>query len=80
MSPDAKADAIGCVLYAVTQGAGLVVGALGALRFSEGRTVLGAIAVWAACLFASGVAAFVVMTIIAIPILRVVDKGNDGES
>lgn len=74
MNTDAKTDAVGCILYAVTQGIGFVVAVLCALRFSEGRSLLGAIAVWAGCLFASGIVAYVVMTIIAVPICKIMEK------
>lgn len=74
MNSDAKTDTIGCILYAVTQAIGLVVAVVCALRFSEGRSLGGAIAVWALCLFLSGLAAFVVMTIIAVPIFKILER------
>lgn len=74
MNPDAKTDAIGCVLYVVTQGLGLVVGVIFALRFSAGRSLLGTLAVWVGCLFASGFLAYVVMTAIAVPLCKIMEK------
>jgi protein-S-isoprenylcysteine O-methyltransferase Ste14 len=74
MNHDTKTDAIGCILHAVTQGIGLVVGVIFALRFSEERSLLGAIAVWAGCLFASGIVAFIVMTIVTVPICKIMEK------
>jgi len=76
MNIDAKKDALGCILYAVTQGIGFVIGVICALRFSEGRSLLGAIAVWAGCLFASGIVAYVVMTAIAVPLCKIMEKKN----
>ena len=74
MNHDTKTDTIGCILHAITQGIGLIVGVIFALRFSEGRSLLGAIAVWAGCLFASGVVAFIAMTIIVVPICKIMEK------
>ncbi len=74
MDPEAKTDAMGCVLYAVTQGIGLVVGVIFAMQFSEGRSLLVAIALWAGCLFASGFLAYVVMTAIAVPLCKIMEK------
>jgi hypothetical protein len=71
---NSQTDIIGCVGYLLGQGLGLTAGVLCALHFSHDASLVKTILIWCVCLFLSGLAGYLLMLLLVLPILKLMGK------